>query len=233
MGHVRPANEDRCCVGDWISNGQNASWRGVVDSASGWAAIADGMGGHDAGEVASESTLRTITGLIKDAQSELDIARILERANDRIYEEMHGDRGRPGMGSTVVGVAFRGQGALMFNIGDSRLYVTRGTDLRQESVDDTLARVLPNRSVRSHALTQSLGGSYSRMPFTPHVKRKVLTECEGLLLCSDGLTDMLSDEEIAGVISRHPTHPAQALVSAALDAGGSDNITVVVVGTAI
>ena len=71
------------------------------------------------------------------------------------------------------------------------------------------------------------------MPFTPHVKRKVLSEREGLLLCSDGLTDMLSDEEIAGVLSRQPTHPAQALVSAALDAGGSDNVTVVVVGTAI
>ena len=149
VGHVRLANEDRCCVGDWISDGQNASWRGVVDSASGWAVIADGMGGHDAGELASELTIRTIMGLIKGVQSEFDVARILERANDRIYEEMHGDHGRPGMGSTVVGVAFRGQGALIFNVGDSRLYFTRGTDLSQESIDDTLARVLPNRSVRS------------------------------------------------------------------------------------
>jgi protein phosphatase len=191
------------------------------------------MGGHDAGELASESAVRTIMGLVESARTELEVARMLEVANDRIYEEMYSDRGRPAMGSTVVGVVFRGEKALMFNVGDSRLYLMRGAELNQESIDDTLGRMLPNPTVRSHALTQSLGGSYSRMPFTPHVKQRVLARCEGLLLCSDGLTDMLADEEIRRILSRKPIHPAEALVSAALDAGGSDNVTVVVVGTAV
>jgi serine/threonine protein phosphatase PrpC len=231
-GHVRPTNEDRCCVGTWVSDGRNASWEGLVDCTTGWAVIADGMGGHDAGELASESAVRTIMGLIQDAQSEGDIVRMLEVANDRIYEEMHGGRGRPGMGSTVVGVALRGQRALMFNVGDSRLYLTRGAQLSQESVDDTIDRVLPSRAVRSHALTQSLGGGFSRLPFSPHVRWSILSEPEGVLLCSDGLTDMLSDKEIGVILSRQASHSARALVSAALDAGGLDNVSVVVIGTA-
>ena len=232
-GHVRPENEDRCCVGNWLSDGGNASWQGFADCVPSWAAIADGMGGHDAGEIASEAAARTIMRLAKDAQSELDIARMLEAANDLIYEEMYGARGRPAMGSTIVGVVLRGQTVLTFNVGDSRLYLTRGPELVLESVDDTLGRVVPNRKFRSHALTQSLGGSYRRIPFTPHIKGKILSSSEGLLLCSDGLTDMLSDNEIGSVLSRQSTNPAQALVSAALDAGGSDNITVVVVGTPV
>ena len=220
-------------MGYCLSDGRNASWYGLVDCAPSWAVIADGMGGHDAGEIASESAVRTIMRLAKGAQSELDIARMLEAANDLIYEEMYGDRGRPAMGSTVVGVVLRGQAVLIFNVGDSRLYLTRGPELVLESVDDTLARVLPNQKVRSHALTQSLGGSSRRIPFTPHIKGRILSSSEGLLLCSDGLTDMLSEEEIGSILLRRPTNPAQALVSAALDAGGSDNITVVVVGTPV
>ncbi len=218
---------------DWLSAGRNAFWHGLVDCAPSWAVIADGMGGHDAGEVASESAVRTIMRLAQGARSELDVARMLEAANDLIYEEMYGDRGRLAMGTTVVGVVLRGQAALIFNVGDSRLYLTRGSELILESVDDTLTGALPNQKVRSHALTQALGGSFRRIPFTPHIKGRILSGSEGLLLCSDGLTDMLSDEEIGSVLSPRPTNPAQALVSAALDAGGSDNITVVVVGTPV
>jgi PPM family protein phosphatase len=220
-------------VDSWLSDCRNASWYGLADCAPSWAVIADGMGGHDAGEIASESAVRTIMRLAKGAQSELDIAQMLEAANDLIYQQMYGDRGRLAMGTTVVGVVLREQAVLMFNVGDSRLFLTRGSELVLESVDDTLTGALPHQKVRSHALTQALGGSFRRIPFTPHIKGRILSGSEGLLLCSDGLTDMLSEEEIGSVLSPRPTHPAAALVSAALDAGGSDNITVVVVGTPV
>jgi protein phosphatase len=232
VGLVRSRNEDSCCVGHWLCNGGDGNWSGQLDCALGWAVVADGMGGHDAGEAASESVIRTIIGLARDACSELDVARMLETVNERIYREMYDGHGRPAMGSTVVGVIFREQQAIIFNVGDSRLYVAEGGELKQESIDDTIIRTVENRQIKTHALTQSLGGSYSRISVTPHIKTIPLKNGAGLVLCSDGLTDMLSDDEIAANLARRQPDPAQSLVSAALDAGGSDNITVVVVGAA-
>ncbi len=80
-------------------------------------------------------------------------------------------------------------------------------------------------------MTQSLGGTISRRPLEPHIQRIAMPDDAKILLCSDGLTDMLSDDEIAGILIRHPDNPCEKLVSAALDAGGNDNITVVVIGT--
>ena len=231
-GHVRVHNEDSCCVGQWLCNGSDGNWCGQIDCALGWAVVADGMGGHDAGEAASESVVRSIMSLAREARSEPEVARMLEIVNERIYREMYDGRGRPAMGSTVVGVIFREQQSIIFNIGDSRLYVAEGGELKQESTDDTIIRTIESRQIKTHALTQSLGGSYSRVPITPHVKSIALKNSAGLVLCSDGLTDMLSDNEIAANLARRRPDPAQSLVSAALDAGGSDNITVVVVGAA-
>jgi len=232
-GLVRKVNEDRFCIGDWVSHGHNESLEGIIECARGWAVIADGMGGHDAGELASESAIETIHALIAQASSEPAIAHMLERANERIFEEMFSDRGRPAMGSTAVGVSFHHGNAFAFNIGDSRLYVVRGGALVQQSVDDTLTRATRAKGPRSHALTQSLGGSVSRLPLDPHVRRLIVSDREQLLLCSDGLTDMVPDDEIAGVLVRLPPHPAEALVSAALDAGGKDNVTVIVIERAV
>jgi PPM family protein phosphatase len=232
-GFIRKVNEDRFCIGDWASHGKNESLEGTIECARGWAVIADGMGGHDAGELASELAIETIHGLIAQVSSEHAIAHMLERANERIFEEMFGDRGRPAMGSTAVGVCFRHGDAFAFNIGDSRLYLVREGLLVQQSIDDTLNRPIRARGSRSHALTQSLGGSLSRLPLNPHVKCLTVADREQLLLCSDGLTDMLSDDEVAGVLLRLPPHPAEALVSAALDAGGEDNVTVIVIDRAM
>ncbi len=232
VGHVRRANEDSYCVGDWLCDRSNGGWRGQLDCALGWAVVADGMGGHAAGAQASESAIRSIMKLAREARSENDVARMLETANDRIYREMFDGSGQPAMGSTVVGVIFRQKQALIFNIGDSRLYVAREATLKQESTDDTIVRTVDNRPMKTHVLTQSLGGSYSRFPITPHIKNIDLNNGSSLVLCSDGLTDMLSDDEIAADLAKRRSDPAQSLVSAALDAGGSDNVTVVIIGAA-
>ncbi len=232
VGHVRRANEDSYCVGDWLCDRSNGGWQGQINCALGWAAVADGMGGHAAGDQASESVIRSVMSLARKARSEHDVARMLEIANDRVYREMYDGNGRPAMGSTVVGVILLEKRALIFNIGDSRLYVVQGAKLEQQSIDDTIIRTIENRQMKTHVLTQSLGGSHSRFPITPHIKQIDLDNRAGLLLCSDGLTNMLSDDEIAADLSRRRSDPAQSLVSAALDAGGSDNVTVVVIGAA-
>jgi PPM family protein phosphatase len=232
VGHVRRANEDSYCVGDWLCDRSNGGWHGQIDCALGWAVVADGMGGHAAGEQASELVVRSVMSLAREVRSESDITRMLETTNERIYREMYDDHGRPAMGSTVVGVILREKRALIFNIGDSRLYVTQDAKLQQESTDDTIIRTIEKRQIKTHMLTQALGGSHSRFPIAPHIKHIDLDNRVGLLLCSDGLTNMLSDDEIAADLSRRQSDPAQSLVSAALHAGGSDNVTVVVIGAA-
>jgi protein phosphatase len=232
-GLVRKENEDCCCVGDWLGEGDSSFWNGRIDCASGLAVIADGMGGHAAGGLASKSVVRSIMELASTAQSEADVARILETANQRIYREMFGGGlGRPSMGSTVVGAIFRDRRALAFNVGDSRLYVTEGDGLRRVSTDDTPEQALASPPARrSHRLTQSLGGSYAKVPLHPHIAVLELHDNAQMLLCSDGLTDMLSEAEIASLL-RQGADPARALVSAALHAGGTDNVSVVVIGEA-
>lgn len=229
VGLVRPLNEDGCLVGDWRSTGPIAGWRGELASEGSWVVVADGMGGHEAGDVASRVVLDAISRQIRSVETAHDVEEMLETANRILYEEMYND-GRPGMGTTVVGACLSAEHALIFNVGDSRAYRHGADGLVQLSHDDSLGRHGARGRTRGHTLLQSLGGTVRRGGLQPHVLRTPLPAAVGLLLCSDGLTDMLSDDEIAGIWRRNPTDPAQRLVAAALDAGGLDNVTVVVVG---
>jgi serine/threonine protein phosphatase PrpC len=232
MGRVRIVNEDRCLVGDWRSNGRNAGWRGSVPVELGWAVIADGMGGHHAGDVASEVALAAIAKRIRDVRTDSEIEKMLDAVNEEVFEAMYTAGGRVGMGTTIVGAMLIAASAQVFNIGDSRAYSMRRDRLIQQSCDDTVHSSAKRLWPRSHALTQSLGGTLSRLPLQPHITRLALTEEDQLLLCSDGLTDMLKDEEIVRLLVRNRDNPAERLVAAALDAGGTDNVTAVVIGTA-
>lgn len=230
VGRVRPLNEDVCLVGGWRSRKANDNWRGVLSTSRAWAVIADGMGGHEAGNVASRVVIDAIADLIKDASSEASISAMLETANRRLFEAMYESGGRPGMGTTVVGAVISEREAFIFNVGDSRAYVLRGGELFQLSHDDTLNVRRGTLRHRSYALTQSLGGSTKPRVLQPHYRRISLEDHDTLLLCSDGITDMIEEDEIAGILVRHSEDPAQQLIAAALDAGGEDNITAVVVG---
>lgn len=228
VGRVRAVNEDGCLIGQWRSRGAIAQWAGTLPAGKGWAVIADGMGGHDAGEVASRVVLDTFQDLILGATSRSDIAQLLEAANLNLFEAMYSHEGRPGMGATVVGLLLLGPTAVIFNIGDSRAYRMDRAGFAQLSRDDNIGV----RGRRTHIVTQSLGGTLNRQPLLPHIDETPLSPDATILLCSDGLTDMLGDREIAGILLRNSGDPAQRLVAAALDAGGRDNVTVVVVGPA-
>jgi protein phosphatase len=191
------------------------------------------MGGHAGGNVASRIVIDAIAELIKYVDRESGISVMLETANRRLFEAMYTIGGRPGMGTTVVGAVLSDRDAIVFNVGDSRAYMFRRRELIQLSRDDTLSTGHGALRNRSRALTQSLGGSTRPQDLQPHFRRTPLDDLDTLLLCSDGLTDMIDEDEIAGILARHREDPADQLVAAALDAGGQDNITVVVVGPSL
>jgi protein phosphatase len=206
--------------------------------------VADGMGGHAAGEVASRLTadeFERLTGTVRPA----DVLGALARANAAILLFAAGDPARAGMGTTVVGLVLvedDGQERWMaFNVGDSRLYRFRDGRLEQLSVDHTEVQELVAAGLisaessrdhpRHHVLTRALGTdpppAVDTWIFAPEPD-------ERFLLCSDGLVGELTDADIARVLADTPAPDAaaQRLVSAAIEAGGRDNVTVIVVETA-
>jgi PPM family protein phosphatase len=229
VGRVRSANEDLYYVGDRIGRDPIEAWSGTLAGDHGWAVIADGMGGHEGGRIASRIVIEAIAESIYRARDEADLTSMIADANRRLFEGMYSGEGSPGMGTTIVGVVYFDREALVFNVGDSRAYELRRGQILQLSRDDTL-NVDPSRRGRSHALTQSLGGTTKLLALRPHIRRVPFEDHIGILLCSDGLSDMVQEDEMRHVLSLNSADPAEHLVEAALDAGGKDNVTVIVIG---
>ena len=203
--------------------------------------VADGMGGHRAGGYASSCAVETILEEAESCQEE-DAARILtraiRRANDVIARQAGSDERFSGMGTTVVAACVDGRELTAANVGDSRLYVIHAGSIEQVTEDHSLvqemvrfgginreeARVHPNKNIitRAVGLEQDLQVDCFRRSLRPG---------DRVLLCSDGLTDMLEDEQIRQIIDKSGDvrSAAQALVRAANDNGGRDNIAVIVI----
>jgi len=231
IGHVRQTNEDSFGLPSLICAGRKRfDCQGKLLNANSWAVIADGMGGHAAGEMASKIAVETFRRLQDRAHTKSEIVSIFEAANRKIYDHIAAGSGRIGMGSTLVGVAISHKHCFAFNIGDSRIYVRREAELLQLSVDHTPRS---NRAGRSHALTQSLGGTSSQVPIFPHITEWPINRSDLLVLCSDGLSDMLADDQILNLLNSAHPQPALALVNAAVAAGGRDNVTAIVIGPEI
>jgi protein phosphatase len=185
------------------------------------------MGGHRAGEVASETAIDALHSHLSAAHPQADIAEILDATNSQVFDAMLAPFGRPGMGTTIAGFWLCAGRAKAFNIGDSRIYLLREGRLKQVSVDHTPdLHSRPNR--RSHLLTQSLGGTRFKIPLQPHIADLDLLAGDRILICTDGLSDMVADVRIEAILRENLEQPARALVDAAMGAGGEDNITVVV-----
>ncbi|GAB4279875.1 MAG: protein phosphatase 2C domain-containing protein [Coriobacteriia bacterium] len=201
-------------------------------------AVADGLGGHMAGEVASAIAIETLREEVRPDSDEEDLAEAVRRANARIAEAVSEGRGRFGMGTTLTAALVRGTDILVAHVGDSRAYLLGADGLKRVTRDHSLvgelvrkgtlteeeARHHPNRSV----ITRALG---SRPDVEPDTYRVSAGPGDRLLLCSDGLHGMIRDNEIEDILLRAPDAQAavEALLSAALDAGGLDNVTVIVV----
>jgi PPM family protein phosphatase len=224
-GKVRQNNEDALLVG----GGEDETLF----------VVADGIGGFEAGEVASSLAI----DVLKDLQPDQPFKAAIGEANRRIVAAGRGDEKLSGMGTTVVAIRFGGkQGepvAEVAHVGDSRAYLVRGGDMNPITEDHSLVAEL----VRSGDLTRDQAAE--------HPQKNLITRALGadeevdvdtaivpieagdrILLCSDGLSDMVSETGISEILAEYPDDPeraARVLLSAALDAGGNDNITVVVV----
>ena len=225
VGLVRAVNEDSILVGPPL-----------------WA-VADGMGGHAAGDVASRIVVETLAGLASGGVIRPgDILDALGRANDRMLAHERWHPATWGMGSTVTGLAQvsveGAPGWAVFNVGDSRVYRCEGQTMTRVTVDHSEveelvrageitreeARVCPGRN----AITRSMGTDPA-----PQADLWVFPQTAGerFLLCSDGVTTELSDAQIAGVMlgATDPSEAAGRLLELTLAAGGRDNTSVIIV----
>lgn len=203
--------------------------------------VCDGMGGHAAGEVASEIGVNTIRDeYYADTNADVitGIAHAIKSANERIFGYAHEHPEMAGMGTTCVTLLIHGGRAYLVNIGDSRAYLVRGGSLRQVTLDHSWvaeqvrAGVLTDEQARTHAhrnvITRSLG---TQPTVNADLFVETLHDGDRLLLCSDGLHGYVDEREIEREMVQHvdPELGVRALIDMANENGGPDNITAVVV----
>ncbi len=221
---------------------QDYAYAGPVPGAGDWdlLAVADGLGGHARGEWASQRTIElfaaSLADLLQEGEPRAALAAAVTAANATINQEAR-EQGSPGAATTLVAVIARDGEAWWVNVGDSRLYRWSAGELRQVSADHSWvaeqvrAGALPAEALRHHpnknVVTRTVG-------FEPFVAADTggpiaLAEGDALVLCSDGLHGPVEDAEIARTVAAlDPELAATRLVQLANEAGGPDNITVVI-----
>jgi len=248
-GLRRDHNEDSLVVGPWTLCGTVTENPQTLVFPLGRplvVAVADGMGGQPAGEVASSIVVRRLASLGPALDSEDAVRDALMLCNHAVYAAADRDPELSTMGTTVAGVVVLEEELIVFNVGDSRVLdanpagegdggggpmgTPAGTDetLHQLSVDDSPP---PARGRRTTSIvTQSLGGAPSFSAITPHVSASPLIPGERMVVCTDGLTDPVLEDQIDEVLRAHDGGRAVfELWKAAMDAGGPDNVTIALV----
>jgi serine/threonine protein phosphatase PrpC len=211
-------------------------------------AVADGMGGHAAGEVASTLALKMALHLsqqgsqwfvqVGEAEAEALVARmeaILESVDRAINEHSKSASGLAGMGTTLTLAAIDGARLFVFHIGDSRCYLLRGGTLRRLTRDQTMSQelvdagLLPPEELHTHRMRHVLTQAMGRGDIVVDAQHLALEDGDRLLLASDGLTDGVPDPVIEEILNRcECEHACDELLQRALEAGGRDNITMIV-----
>ncbi len=229
QGRVRKLNEDSFCI-HGLQEGET----------TGFCVVSDGMGGHNAGEVASQKTVQFVAEELMKMPEDTGVPKLLNRAvaeaNRQIYQLAMENQSQRGMGATLVAAVICQEQIYLANVGDSRAYAFRGDQLLQIT--------------RDHSVVEELvaNGTITREEARMHPQRNIITRAIGsdseteadifeydyypgdvLLLCSDGLSSMLTDEEIREIIAKYTDAKTivDALIAAANRQGGRDNITVV------
>ncbi len=227
----------------------------TVDHSLGLALLADGMGGHQAGEVASQMAIEVIIEQIQQTNKKhplekqlshrayhtasILLEQAINKANQLIYETAEQQQHLHGMGTTIAAALFHGNWISLAHIGDSRIYrlranqltqMTKDHSLRQELIDcgfytPETAHQFPNKNFITRALGVAPKVSVDIQEHNTHPK-------DIYLLCSDGLNDMLKDEEIQNILLQHTDSlesAARELITAANQKGGKDNISVILI----
>jgi PPM family protein phosphatase len=229
-GLVRDHNEDSLVIGPWTLCAAETESAQTLVFPIGTplvVAVADGLGGHPGGEVASSLVVRELARAGPMLDSEPTLTEALHACNRAVYAAAR-QPNLTTMGTTVAGVVVTSDRVLAFNVGDSRVYAHAPDGLRQVSVDDSppLAPGEPYTVV----VTQTLGGQPTYAAVEPHVFSSSLSQDVRWLVCSDGLSDLVPAETLSGILRQHEDgRAAFELWKSAIGAGGPDNITLAVV----
>ncbi len=220
LGLLRPNNEDAAFAGNQVI------------------AVADGIGGGPAGEVASRIAIRALSALDEKIQPSATEAlrAAIETANREIGEIVDEDPSSEGMGTTITAILFGEDETAVLHIGDSRGYLLREGRLHRLTRDDTYVQslvddgLITEDAARHHPHKSLITASVQGRTFSASLKSLQTETGDRILLCSDGLSDIVTDDNI-GEVLRKVTEPqacAERLVKLALQAGAPDNVTVVV-----
>ncbi len=238
-GRVRPANEDAFVISDLSAATEPRGPRFEVGDRGVLLAVSDGMGGAEAGEVASAIVVESLRDHLDDTCRESDMLEAVKCAvalANRDVVEAAREPGRAGMGATLVAVVVHHGYAHIASVGDSRVYLVRNGGIHRMTKDQSFVETLvasgamtreqAERSPYRNVILQAMG---QRPEITADIGRIELRRGDVLLLCSDGLSGKLTDEEMLGVAAEGPSHEQACtrLVELANERGGEDNITVV------
>ncbi|HEY3283828.1 MAG TPA: PP2C family serine/threonine-protein phosphatase [Armatimonadota bacterium] len=232
LGRARENNEDRFDF-------QEPERPGVLASRGCLYAVADGMGGHEAGQIASEVALKTFfRAYYADASSSVDgaLRAAVRSAHSLVTDTARLVPGRQGMGTTLTAAAVIGDRLWVAQVGDSRAYLLRDGQLRQVTKDHSWVQEQVDRGAMSlqdallspyrNVILRCLGASDNP---EPDIYQEPLQVGDHFLLCSDGLTGVVEDHMLAKVMAEEaPTVAACRLIDLANERGGPDNITVVI-----
>lgn len=224
-GNVRKLNEDAVYIPE--------------DGIGFFAILADGMGGHNAGDVASSLVVNTVKAFLSDIDpasvNQDNVRDALCHANTLIWNESCANANRNGMGSTATVAVFADNRAYIGQVGDSRAYLYRDGVVSQITKDHSYVQLLIDRGFitkddaarhpQKNIITRAVGTESDVEVDTFVVELK---ENDIILLCSDGLNNAVSDDEIAKLLSADLSLASENLIQAALDNGGTDNISVII-----
>jgi serine/threonine protein phosphatase PrpC len=233
VGCRRELNEDSARIAR-VGNGKHGA-RGLL------AVVADGMGGHQAGEVASQTAVETIESEYREAQGTPGEAleEAFRKAHGRIFQMAKENVAMLGMGTTCTALAIVGAQAWAAHVGDSRLYLVRGEEIYQLSEDHTQCMELVRKGLmtleqaRHHqdrnVLIRAMG-TKQELAMMTWPGPMAVKPGDSFMLCSDGLHDLIMDGEIREVVrGSTPQNACKKLVKMAKERGGHDNITLAVV----
>lgn len=227
IGLIRKQNEDSFCINEDLN----------------LIAVADGMGGHQAGEVASSMAVKAFEGYLLEHREAFDVnpqdtmLTAMQEANRIIYETARDNRSQNGMGTTLTVVVLDGGNLFLAHIGDSRAYLIQNQNIRQITQDHSLVNEMvkngslteeqASRHPQKNILTRALGTSPEVITDLAQIKIK---KHDLIILCSDGLTNLVNREEILEFAGQENDLDrfAEILVDKAIERGGFDNVTVVV-----
>jgi PPM family protein phosphatase len=230
-GLIREHNEDSVVVGPWTlcatvtENPQTLLFPVGTPLV---VAVADGLGGHPGGEVASAIVVRELALAGPGLSDAAAVTTAVRDCNRAVHDAAAGRPELSAMGTTVAGLVLTSDEVIVFNVGDSRVYTHGADGLRQVSVDDSPPLAPGQRS--TVIVTQTLGGQPDLAPVDPHVRGLPLDQGVRFLICTDGLSDVVDGETLESLLREHGDgRAAYELWKAAIAGGGPDNITLALV----